>query len=57
MRALLRRERHSEVVQVYRRLRQMLSLLLGIAPSRETDDIRDRAYASQSGLTSTGQHQ
>jgi LuxR family transcriptional regulator, maltose regulon positive regulatory protein len=57
MRALLRRERHSEVVQVYRRLRQMLSLLLGIAPSRETDDIRDRAYASQSGMTSTGQHQ
>lgn len=56
MRALLRRERHSEVVQVYRRLRQMLSLLLGIAPSPETDDIRDQAYAAQSRLTSTDQH-
>lgn len=48
MRALLRRGRHSEAVQVYRRLRQMLSLLLGIAPSTETDHIRDRAYAAQS---------
>ena len=48
MSALLRRSRHSEAVQVYRRLRQMLSLLLGIAPSSETDHIRDRAYAAQS---------
>jgi len=48
MRALLRSSRHSEAVQVYRRLRQMLSLLLGIAPSLETDHIRDRAYAAQS---------
>ena len=46
MRALLRRGRHSEAVQVYRRLRQMLSLLLGIAPSPETEHIRDRAYAA-----------
>ncbi len=45
--ALVRRGRHSEAVQVYRRLRQMLSLLLGIAPSSETDHIRDRAYAAQ----------
>ena len=54
--ALLRRERHSEVVQVYRRLRHMLSLLLGVAPSPETDHIRDRAYAAQSSLTSTDHH-
>jgi len=46
--ALLRRERYSEVVQVYRRLREMLSLLLGVAPSPETDHIRDRAYTAQS---------
>ena len=50
MRALLRCGRHSEAVQVYRRLRQMLSLLLGIAPSAETDHIRDRAYAAQPNL-------
>ena len=50
MRALIRRGRHSEAVQVYRRLRQMLSLLLGIAPSTETDHIRDRAYAAQPDL-------
>jgi len=48
MRALLRQARHSEAIQVYRRLRQMLSLLLGVAPSPETDHIRDRAYAAQS---------
>ncbi len=47
MRAFLRRERHSEAIQVYRRLRQTLSLLLGIAPSPETDHIRDRAYTEQ----------
>ncbi len=47
MRALLRQARHSEAIQVYRRLRQMLSLLLGVAPSPETDHIRDRAYAAQ----------
>lgn len=54
--ALLRRERHSEVVQVHIRLRHMLSLLLGVAPSPETDHIRDRAYAAQSRLASTDQH-
>jgi DNA-binding SARP family transcriptional activator len=48
MRALLRQKRHSEVIQVYRRLRQMLSLLLGVAPSPETDHIRDQAYTAPS---------
>ena len=53
MRALLRQKRHSEVIQVYRRLRQMLSLLLGVAPSPETDHIRDQAYAGQPSQATT----
>ncbi|MGZ8992616.1 MAG: BTAD domain-containing putative transcriptional regulator [Burkholderiaceae bacterium] len=47
MRAHLRRGQNSEVIRVYRRLREMLSLLLSIAPSAESDDIRDRAYAAE----------
>ena len=39
---------NSEAIRVYRQLREMLSLLLSIAPSRESDDIRDRAYAAES---------
>ena len=46
MRAYLRRGSSSETLRVYRRLREMLSLQLGVAPSRETDDIRAQAYAS-----------
>lgn len=47
MRAHLRRGQHSETVNVYRKLREMLSLLLGIAPSPESDHIRDQAYAAE----------
>ena len=48
MRAYLRLGQHSEAIRIYRRLREMLSLLLSIAPSRESDDIRDRAYTAES---------
>ncbi len=48
MRALIRQGQNSEAVRVYRQLRQMLSLLLAVAPSEETDDIRDQAYAAES---------
>ena len=52
MRALVRQGQNSEAVRVYRQLRQMLSLLLAVAPSEETDDIRDRAYAAESKTAS-----
>jgi DNA-binding SARP family transcriptional activator len=45
MRAYLRRGHNSEALRVYRRLREMLSVLLGVAPSKESEHIRDRAYA------------
>ena len=48
MRAHLRHGRHTEAVRVYRRLREMLSLLLGFTPSEESDRIRDQAYAAES---------
>lgn len=48
MRAHLRHGEHGEAVRVYRRLREMLSLLLGIAPSAESEHIRDQAYAAES---------
>ncbi|MEO8187120.1 MAG: BTAD domain-containing putative transcriptional regulator [Burkholderiaceae bacterium] len=51
MRAHLRLGQHSEAIRVYRRLREMLSLLLSIVPSAESDDIRDRAYAAESAKT------
>ena len=51
MRAHLRQGHHSEVVRVHRRLRETLSLLLGIAPSPETDDIRQQAYAAEASVS------
>jgi LuxR family maltose regulon positive regulatory protein len=48
MRAYLRGGRYSEVLRTYRRLREMLSLLLGVAPSVESEHIRDQAYAAES---------
>ena len=47
MRAHLRLGQNSEAIRVYRRLREMLSLLFSVAPSAESDDIRDRAYAAE----------
>jgi LuxR family transcriptional regulator, maltose regulon positive regulatory protein len=51
MRAHLRQGHNSEVVRVHRRLRETLSLLLGIAPSAETDDIRQQAYAAEASVS------
>ena len=51
MRAHLRQGEHSEAIRVYRRLREMLSLLLGIAPSTESEHIRDQAYAAETRKT------
>lgn len=53
MRAHLRNGRNSETVNVYRQLREMLSLVLGIAPSSETDHIRDQAYAAESAKSTS----
>lgn len=47
MRAHLRQGQNGEALRVYRRLREMLSLVLGIAPSAELEDIRERAYANE----------
>ena len=43
MRAHLRCGQPSEAIAVYRRLRDMLSLLMGLAPSSETEHIRKQA--------------
>ncbi len=54
MRAHLRQGENGEAVRVYRRLREMLSLLLGIAPSPESEHIREQAYAANLGKTAVG---
>jgi DNA-binding SARP family transcriptional activator len=46
MRAHLRGRNRSEAIRVYRRLRDMLSLLLGVAPSAESKSIFDQAYST-----------
>ena len=46
MRAHLRRGHNGEAIRVYRRLREMLSLLLSVAPSADTEYVRDQAYAA-----------
>jgi LuxR family maltose regulon positive regulatory protein len=51
MRAHLRRGHHSEAIRVYRRLREMLSLMLSIAPSADAERLRDQAYALESQAT------
>jgi LuxR family transcriptional regulator, maltose regulon positive regulatory protein len=56
MRAHLRQGHHSEVLRVYRRLRETLSLLLSIAPSAETDHIRQQAYAAEADASTTKAH-
>jgi DNA-binding SARP family transcriptional activator len=56
MRAYLRQGHHSEVVRVYRRLRETLSLLLSIAPSAETDHIRQQAYTAEADVSATKPH-
>ena len=48
MLAHLRRGQHVEALNVYRRLREMLSLLMGLAPSIETEHIRAQALSYES---------
>jgi len=48
MRAHLRQGHHGEAVRVYRRLRDMLSLLLAVSPSADTEYVREQAYAAES---------
>ena len=48
MRARSRRGEYAEAVRVYRRLRDMLSVILGLPPSRETEQMKDDLYAKVS---------
>ncbi len=45
MRALARHAQYSEGLRVYRRLREMLSIVLGVAPSAETEQLKETIYA------------
>lgn len=47
MRAYLRSGQNSEALGVYRRLREMLSLLMGLAPSPETEHIHKQALLQE----------
>ena len=53
MRALTRHGQHVEAIRVYRRLREMLSIMLGLPPSRETEQMRDDLYAKVSAGDTT----
>jgi DNA-binding SARP family transcriptional activator len=46
MRAHARHGRRSEGLVVYRRLREMLSIVLGVAPSPETERLKEQIYAA-----------
>jgi len=46
MRAHARHGRHSEALVPYRRVREMLSIVLGVAPSTETEHLKDQIYAA-----------
>jgi LuxR family maltose regulon positive regulatory protein len=48
MRTHLRQGHHGEAIRVYRRLRDMLSLLLAVSPSADTEHLREQAYAAES---------
>ena len=45
MRAWSARGQHAEGIRVYRRLREMLSVILALPPSRETELLKDDLYA------------
>jgi pentatricopeptide repeat protein len=46
MRALLRGGQLGEALRVYRRLRDMLSIVLGVKPTRETEQLRESIHAA-----------
>jgi len=50
MRAYLGQGKHSEALRVYRRLRDMLSVVMGVTPSAQTDALRQEIYrAAEAG--------
>ena len=53
IRAFSRRGQHAEAIRVYRRLREMLSVILGLPPSRETEQMRNDLYAKVSAGDTT----
>jgi DNA-binding SARP family transcriptional activator len=46
MRLHLRHGRHGEALTVYRRTREMLSIVLSVAPSVETEGLKEQCYAA-----------
>jgi len=53
IRALIRSGQHAEALRVYRRLREMLSVVLGVAPARETELLRQQIHAeANAGIVS-----
>ncbi len=46
MRVHLRHGRHGEALVVYRRVREMLSIVLSVAPSAETERLKEQCYAA-----------
>ena len=48
IRAHLRQGRHGEALVVYRRVREMLSVVLGVRPAAETEQLKEQAYAAAS---------
>jgi len=46
MRAHARHGRQSEGLTVYRRVREMLSIMLGVAPSTETERLKEKFYSA-----------
>jgi LuxR family transcriptional regulator, maltose regulon positive regulatory protein len=48
MRSLIRSGQHAEALRVYRRLREMLSVVLGVTPARETEQLRQQVHAEAS---------
>ena len=54
MRSLIRAGQHAEALRVYRRLREMLSVVLGVTPAHETERLRQQVHAEASaGIAST----
>jgi DNA-binding SARP family transcriptional activator len=54
MRSLIRSRQHAEALRIYRRLREMLSVVLGVAPARETEQLRAQIHAeANAGIAST----
>ncbi len=54
MRSLIRSCQHAEALRIYRRLRDMLSVVLGVAPAHETEQLRLQIHAgANAGIAST----